>query len=40
MTAHVELVEKARTGRIDVYFAGDSIVRRWGALEASGGASL
>jgi (4-O-methyl)-D-glucuronate---lignin esterase len=33
MTAHVELVEKARKGRIDVYFVGDSIVRRWGALD-------
>jgi lysophospholipase L1-like esterase len=33
MAAHVELIEKARTGRIDVYFAGDSIVRRWGALD-------
>jgi (4-O-methyl)-D-glucuronate---lignin esterase len=33
MTAHAELVEKARKGRIDVYFVGDSIVRRWGALD-------
>jgi lysophospholipase L1-like esterase len=33
MTAHVELVEKARKGRIDLYFVGDSIVRRWGALD-------
>ena len=31
--AHQHLLEKARTGRIDVYFAGDSIVRRWGALD-------
>jgi len=33
MTAHAELVQKARTGRIDVYFVGDSITRRWGALD-------
>jgi lysophospholipase L1-like esterase len=33
MRAHVELLEKARTGRIDVYFVGDSITRRWGALD-------
>jgi lysophospholipase L1-like esterase len=33
MTAHVQLLEKARQGRIDVYFEGDSIVRRWGALD-------
>jgi lysophospholipase L1-like esterase len=32
-TAHAELVNKARTGRIDVYFVGDSITRRWGALD-------
>jgi lysophospholipase L1-like esterase len=32
-TAHAELLEKARTGRIDVYFVGDSITRRWGALD-------
>jgi lysophospholipase L1-like esterase len=31
--AHAELLEKARRGRIDVYFVGDSIVRRWGALD-------
>jgi lysophospholipase L1-like esterase len=31
--AHAELVEKAKRGRIDVYFVGDSIVRRWGALD-------
>src|SRR5262249_55093343 len=28
--AHQQLVEKAKKGRIDVYFAGDSITRRWG----------
>jgi lysophospholipase L1-like esterase len=31
--AHEELVRKAKTGHIDVYFVGDSIVRRWGALD-------
>lgn len=31
--AHQELLAKARSGRIDVYFAGDSIVRRWGATD-------
>src|SRR3954466_8178895 len=33
MTAHAQLLEKARKGGIDVYFVGDSIVRRWGALD-------
>ncbi len=33
MTAHAQLLDKAKRGRIDVYFAGDSIVRRWGALD-------
>jgi len=33
MTAHEQLLAKARQGRIDVYFEGDSIVRRWGALD-------
>jgi lysophospholipase L1-like esterase len=32
-TAHAQLLEKATQGRIDVYFEGDSIVRRWGALD-------
>jgi lysophospholipase L1-like esterase len=32
-TAHAQLVEKAKAGRIDVYFAGDSITRRWGATD-------
>jgi lysophospholipase L1-like esterase len=32
-TAHLELVEKARKGGIDVYFVGDSIARRWGATD-------
>jgi lysophospholipase L1-like esterase len=31
--AHEQLVVKARSGRIDVYFAGDSITRRWGATD-------
>src|SRR5262249_56079077 len=31
--AHEQLLEKARAGRIDVYFEGDSIVRRWGATD-------
>ena len=33
MVAHEQLLEKARTGRIDVYFVGDSITRRWGATD-------
>ena len=32
--AHTQLVEKARRGRIDIYFEGDSIARRWGASDA------
>jgi lysophospholipase L1-like esterase len=31
--AHAELVKKAGAGVIDVYFIGDSITRRWGALD-------
>jgi lysophospholipase L1-like esterase len=31
--AHTQLLEKARAGRIDLYFAGDSITRRWGATD-------
>ncbi len=31
--AHTQLLEKARKGGIDVYFEGDSITRRWGALD-------
>jgi lysophospholipase L1-like esterase len=31
--AHEQLLEKARKGRIDVYFEGDSITRRWGATD-------
>jgi lysophospholipase L1-like esterase len=33
MLAHAELLEKAKKGRIDVYFEGDSITRRWGASD-------
>ncbi len=32
-TAHAQLLEKARKGRIDIYFEGDSITRRWGATD-------
>src|SRR5207237_281352 len=32
-TAHAQLLEKAKKGRIDVYFLGDSITRRWGATD-------
>jgi lysophospholipase L1-like esterase len=32
-TAHAQLLDKARRGGIDVYFAGDSITRRWGATD-------
>jgi (4-O-methyl)-D-glucuronate---lignin esterase len=32
-TAHRDLLDKARKGGIDVYFVGDSIVRRWGATD-------
>ncbi len=31
--AHQQLVEKARSGKIDLYFLGDSITRRWGATD-------
>ena len=33
LTAHIQLLEKAKHGRIDVYFEGDSITRRWGATD-------
>lgn len=32
-TAHQDLLAKRSQGRIDVYFIGDSITRRWGAAE-------
>jgi lysophospholipase L1-like esterase len=31
--AHEQLIAKAKSGRIDVYFVGDSITRRWGATD-------
>lgn len=33
MTAHLQLLAKAKQGRIDVYFEGDSITRRWGTSD-------
>ena len=33
--AHQELVGKARSGHIDLYFAGDSITRRWGTSDVA-----
>jgi lysophospholipase L1-like esterase len=33
ITAHSQLLEKARKGGIDIYFEGDSITRRWGATD-------
>jgi len=33
MTAHQQLLEKAKRGGIDIYFEGDSITRRWGATD-------
>jgi lysophospholipase L1-like esterase len=31
--AHQQLLEKAAKGGVDIYFEGDSIVRRWGATD-------
>ena len=31
--AHQQLVQKAKQGRIDLFFVGDSIIRRWGATD-------
>jgi lysophospholipase L1-like esterase len=31
--AHAQLLEKAKQGKIDLYFVGDSIARRWGATD-------
>ena len=31
--AHQQLLAKTKQGRIDVYFEGDSIARRWGATD-------
>ncbi|MEO8623019.1 MAG: GDSL-type esterase/lipase family protein, partial [bacterium] len=33
MLAHQQLLEKKTKGRVDVYFEGNSIVRRWGATD-------
>ena len=33
MLAHQQLLQKTRQGRIDIYFEGDSITRRWGATD-------
>jgi lysophospholipase L1-like esterase len=33
MLAHQQLVAKAKQGRINIYFVGDSITRRWGASD-------
>jgi lysophospholipase L1-like esterase len=33
LTAHAQLLEKAKHGGIDIYFEGDSITRRWGATD-------
>jgi lysophospholipase L1-like esterase len=33
LLAHEQLVAKAKSGGIDVYFVGDSITRRWGATD-------
>lgn len=33
MMAHADLLKKGKSGRIDIYFEGDSIVRRWGATD-------
>lgn len=34
-TAHAQLLEKAKTGKIDLYFLGDSITRRWGCTDTA-----
>jgi lysophospholipase L1-like esterase len=33
LVAHAQLLAKAQQGGIDVYFEGDSITRRWGAID-------
>ena len=33
LVAHSQLIEKAKHGGIEVYFEGDSIIRRWGAID-------
>jgi lysophospholipase L1-like esterase len=38
--AHLQLLEKARKGGIDIYFLGDSITRRWGCSDVAYAAFL
>lgn len=33
--AHQQMVEKVHKGKIDVYFVGDSIIRRWGTSDVA-----
>jgi len=33
LTAHQQLLEKGKQGKIDIYFEGDSITRRWGTSD-------
>ena len=33
LIAHEQLLDKTKKGRIDIYFEGDSITRRWGATD-------
>src|SRR5262249_22800646 len=33
MTAHAPVLEEGKAGGIDLYFLGDSIIRRWGATD-------
>ena len=40
LLAHEQLLEKRKRGRIDVYFEGDSITRRWGTSDEKYGAFL
>ena len=40
MLAHQQLVGKAKTGGIDLYFLGDSITRRWGCSDPQWAALL
>ncbi len=40
MLAHRQLVQKARTGGIDLYFLGDSITRRWACTDPQWSAML
>jgi lysophospholipase L1-like esterase len=40
LTAHEQLLVKKTQGRIDVYFIGDSITRRWGASDPAYSALL